>query len=666
MERNSQNAIYQEYLKDPLSNYLPDTNDCLFTDFPIYTCKRIETRTRKENVDTALSLGVHDPLWLLARQWQFGEFKGDDGGSAILTKVKLKKSEFSELIFSDKKRQKVTKKPFNNDVPLEYLVERMNVEITPAVRVKSACYFEKMVKNSAVKSKSLVIYQALQNKFPLKNPFDSKIDLMSESTDAATSLSEIKIRSNDRLERFMAAYSNRTFDGYELYLYLLKSPKDIEALLVSNGAKPDEASKLLLEYREWFKEHYLPSVDGENCWVDEQLGYDFALTAPDINNQKKTYAVEDYSSGNLSWYSFDAEFKKGEGTELHNGKTRTEMFTMLPTPANFPDAPNKRLWKFEDANVRMGNSQMGSSALANAVVLQYTTMYGNDWLLVPVDLETGTITEVMGIVITDVFGQRYYIDRPTGSETNIKTSYRDKWEMFTVSNKDAYQHNNFASDGRLFYPPSLVHNEESNPIEEIQFLRDEMANMVWGVETRINSGCGSSMDGTDYASKIASEVEELRPVVDTESSVDADSVNPDYSYLLQNNVPLNWVPFLPVKFSAGEQNAIREIRLQRAAMPLFVKNEFRPVRPCSVLLRKGIDNKDTVSAHYFINEEEILAVGTKLILTYQQTRWLNGKRFNWLGAKKQLSKYQANSGLAFDELIEKIKSSAPKLDANKF
>ena len=31
-------------------------------------------------MDTSLQARIYDPLWLLPRQWQFGEFEGEDNG----------------------------------------------------------------------------------------------------------------------------------------------------------------------------------------------------------------------------------------------------------------------------------------------------------------------------------------------------------------------------------------------------------------------------------------------------------------------------------------------------------------------------------------------------------------------------------------------------------
>ena len=36
---------------------------------------RLEGRPRKEKIDRTLKAEVRDPLWMLCRQWQVGEFK---------------------------------------------------------------------------------------------------------------------------------------------------------------------------------------------------------------------------------------------------------------------------------------------------------------------------------------------------------------------------------------------------------------------------------------------------------------------------------------------------------------------------------------------------------------------------------------------------------------
>ena len=45
---------------------------------------RLEPRSRSAEMKTSLQARIYDPLWLLARQWQLGEFQGEDNGSPVI------------------------------------------------------------------------------------------------------------------------------------------------------------------------------------------------------------------------------------------------------------------------------------------------------------------------------------------------------------------------------------------------------------------------------------------------------------------------------------------------------------------------------------------------------------------------------------------------------
>jgi len=53
--------------------------------FPTVTVwNRLEGRPRTTDFDRALKAEVRDALWMLARQWQFGELRGEDPAQVIL------------------------------------------------------------------------------------------------------------------------------------------------------------------------------------------------------------------------------------------------------------------------------------------------------------------------------------------------------------------------------------------------------------------------------------------------------------------------------------------------------------------------------------------------------------------------------------------------------
>src|SRR5262245_23612451 len=47
---------------------------------------RLEPRSRSAEMKDSLQARIYDPLWLLARQWQLGEFQGEDNGSPVVAR----------------------------------------------------------------------------------------------------------------------------------------------------------------------------------------------------------------------------------------------------------------------------------------------------------------------------------------------------------------------------------------------------------------------------------------------------------------------------------------------------------------------------------------------------------------------------------------------------
>jgi hypothetical protein len=50
--------------------------------------QRIEPRARDLQLQESLTARIHDPLWLLARQWATGEFAGQDAGSPAQARLR--------------------------------------------------------------------------------------------------------------------------------------------------------------------------------------------------------------------------------------------------------------------------------------------------------------------------------------------------------------------------------------------------------------------------------------------------------------------------------------------------------------------------------------------------------------------------------------------------
>lgn len=79
---------------------------------------RLEGRPRRAEFGRALQAEVRDPLWLITRQWQMGEFEGEDAGSPIVAKVAWRSDPLSKVHAPDG-----AEAPYDAALPLESLVE---------------------------------------------------------------------------------------------------------------------------------------------------------------------------------------------------------------------------------------------------------------------------------------------------------------------------------------------------------------------------------------------------------------------------------------------------------------------------------------------------------------------------------------------------------------
>ena len=58
----------------------------IFLEPPAWT--RLEPQSISGDPEPGLEARIHDPLWLLARQWQLAEFEGEDAGTPLIVQVK--------------------------------------------------------------------------------------------------------------------------------------------------------------------------------------------------------------------------------------------------------------------------------------------------------------------------------------------------------------------------------------------------------------------------------------------------------------------------------------------------------------------------------------------------------------------------------------------------
>ncbi len=607
--------------------------------FPTVTLwNRLEARPRTEDFDRALKAEVRDPLWMLSRQWQLGEFAGDDAGSPIFAKLHL-----STTALTKYRPDMHAAEAFNDTAPLEATVERRAIPFEAGttslaldIRLLMGRHWLKLITGIGGGYAADFVRQ-----YPIASPDPT------QASDAA-------ICAHPAAWQAVSAVAGRRMDGAKLYAHLMSDAGNRAydgIAAVDNGDKPalDDAA---VRFIRWFDAlYYQPTRPEDDAWLPDRLEYQFAVSAP-VRDKELVLRADEYYHGHLDWYNLDVDSLStglGDVADASPDPRDSDTQTLIPTSLVFNGMPNTRWWEFEDRQTNFGDIKPDTVDIAKLLLIEFGLVYANDWFMIPIVLPAGTVANVRGMAVTNVFGERFWIEA-AGSGPDDEWQ---RWSMFGLNTKGDHGE---AADTSLVVLPSTPKIQESEPLEAVLLLRDEVANMVWGVETRVPLPSGWSAPGGEAAIETRAYHQRLLagrlggaplppPLLANDAII---------RYQVMNDVPEHWIPFIPVHVP----NDNREIQLQRAAMPRLLNGDPdkpQKVRPRTILLREGLDRVPATA--YFIHEEEVPRAGVRVTQSFQRTRYYNGRVVTWLGVRKQTGRGEGSSGLAFDRIVEKPKAT---------
>ena len=240
-----------------------------------------------------------------------------------------------------------------------------------------------------------------------------------------------------------------------------------------------EVEKTARLWLQWFETLFSEPEAVNPSWLPERMEYAFSVGTR-FSDGECVLTAQEYFEGHLDWYAFDVNAEVTLGAATDNAFTEITR-TVIPAPVSFRGMPAARFWEFEDAQVDFGSVDAGPTDLARMLLVEFALAYGNDWFVIPIELDVGSLYRTRSLVITDTFGVRTLIK--SSSELGEPHS---TWRMFQHSHMRGSGLTKPASN-LFFLPPSLLKSLESRPIEEVLFLRDEMANLAWAVERVIES-----------------------------------------------------------------------------------------------------------------------------------------------------------------------------------
>ncbi|CAN5890268.1 hypothetical protein BH18ACI4_BH18ACI4_16540 [soil metagenome] len=283
---------------------------------------RLEGRPRKEDFDRSLRAEVRDPLWMLTRQWQCGEFKGEDSGSAVKAKVQLNTTQLDRYAVKSENRdatggeQFLNAVPYDQSLPLEIEVEREPLLASDpepnssdlVLRSQMGRHWMRLLKQAGLTNERAAVVEEFG--------FDDVSEKETPGPDEDLELAHLK--SDPVAWQTLRAVAGRLPDGRKLLRAIENGEFDSWADSQFGAGVAGILKELGSDFKGWFYRLYSqPEPQSqiqqgpaqEDAWAPPYLEYQFAVSAPeDESGEKRSVLVaEQYYHGNLDWFAFDVD-----------------------------------------------------------------------------------------------------------------------------------------------------------------------------------------------------------------------------------------------------------------------------------------------------------------------------------------------------------------------
>jgi hypothetical protein len=625
---------------------------------------RLEPRPRADSIAESLAARVRDPLWLLARQWQVGEFAAADCGSPIYADLQGQSGPISGWMAASA----ATGTPLSGAEPLESEIESEPFTPDLATRVELGQWFETLIGNNA----GTRMIEDLRATYPLPLVSDAALDrvfsyngtlaeldnaTIPESLDAAFRAASIVLSAPDVWtvtagsqwvitdRDFGITYAIVATGAQSAGVHLCRDVEALRFLRVCAGNACDgvaiagvaRGGAAILQPRpEWTAQQVQALADAGTALAAAVSSVFGAIGTGDPASWSPPHAAFELSvgatvgasldvlratpgpHGEFDWTSFDLMAPNGQMPGIAAQATTSLSRAVVPGHVRFRGMPNGRWWEFETTETDFGGIQPEKRDLAKLIFMDFMLIHGDDWYLVPVDVPVGSIAQITGLFVHDTFGVVTRMDRADAVAGTSTATPGQQWTMFSPTWIDhAPKVGSYLVVPATVWPTAL----SSATVEEVRLVRDPVADMVWGIENIVESAVGHPWPGRerDHGGKPA---RSPKPITGPGAAT--------MEYRLHTSVPVNWIPFVAV----AQGGVSGGYALERAVLP---GDDIGSVRPAGRLLQLQR-----------LREQEVSTQGTVLSRVVCRSRWIDGSTRLWISRRRGYGTGTASSGLRFD------------------
>jgi hypothetical protein len=569
---------------------------------------RFEPDPLRPDVTVGATAPVHDPLWLLARQWQTGEFAAQDGGSPVTARWRGVAAPPTRFVAGPIPPDTQLQAPrFEaSAAPLETLIERSGA---PMPSSADALAGVRLGVDTGRLFLRLLAGQTVSRDYGPALVAAFAVPVYAEDVLAAT---------DPASAGYARLHGGRSLDGRRLRGELAGRPLPRFGEQVAAG----DVAEVRAACADWLALVGGLFADAEPAtlsWQPARFEYTASVSArlgaSPFDETSLTAAR--YDSDVLDWYEFDVNGEVNLGTTA--GEAGEQLVrTVMPAPVTAPGLPARRFWELEDAAVNLSALEPAETDLAQVLLIETLSGYGNDWFVIGVDLPVGRLVRTTSLVVGDTFGVRSLL-RPVGTGS----AQVPGWSMFQQAMPyDADAPEGAAIRNLLYLAPRLARPVVGGVVEEVLLARDEQANLGWAIERVVESPLQAPVP-----------LNRTRPP----DPVGDPDVAPDYH--LAQAPPPHWIPLLPVRGGPDEQ-----VVLARGSV--LDVDDRRVVHSVTQLLGGGPDGA------LLIPEEEVPVGGLIVQRSYQAARWIDGTLHVWAAHRTRVAESVPPSGVRYDFLSE--------------
>jgi hypothetical protein len=573
----------------------------------ITTFSRLEPQPRRGDLAVGSAAPVQDPLWLLARQWQVGEFAGHDGGNPILARWRGVAAPPTRFVAGPIPPDTVLSAPrFAADAaPLEAVIERITTPLAPAtdspaglrLAIDAGRHFLALL----ARQQMVQDYRAdIRARYALEPLSDTQLAALDPATAAYARL-----------------HAGRSPDGRRLLAELAdrdvpRLDRAIDPLDVAEVARASAA------WQAWLATLFDYADPEAPCWQPARFEYTASMggrrSADDFG--ETTLTAPRYDRDSIDWYEFDVNGEVNLGTrpaEVGAAVTRT----VVPVPVTAPGLPAPRFWEFEDGRLNVAAIQPASTDLAQVLLVETLGGFGNDWFVIGIDLPVGRLVQSASLTVTDTFGVKTLL-QPAGANGSAR------WGLFRHAMPvDSDEAEGVPISNLLYLAPRVAQPLIGPVVEQVTLTRDEQANIAWAIEQILESPL-----------QVGIALSDARP-----PEPRGDPQAPP-QYKLFHRPPPHWVPLLPVRTGPDAQ-----VLLARGSVSDEAGNG-RLVGSVTTMLAGGTDGA------LLIPEEEVPDDGLVVQRHYQAARWIDGTLHIWAAYRARPAGSLPSANLRFDSISE--------------